>query len=129
MSALIPQDVVPRQPEGRVIQDISSRLTTVTLHVTSAAMIRGFRHKGLRLLYEADDRSKVRQDQVRRLSVILAALDEAIAADDLDRPSFRLHALKGELSGFWSVTVNGNWRVIFRFDDGQAFDVDLVDYH
>ena len=92
-------------------------------------MIESFRHKGLRLLFEADDRSKVRQDQVRRLAIVLAALDDAAAIDDLNRPSFRLHPLKGELAGFWSVWVNGNWRVTFRFEDGRALDVDLVDYH
>ena len=92
-------------------------------------MIASFRHKGLRLLYESDDRSRLRQDQVRRLTVILAALDEAMSVQDMDRPSFRLHPLKGELAGFWSVWVNGNWRVIFRHEDGEAHDVDLVDYH
>lgn len=92
-------------------------------------MIETFRHKGLRLLYSADDRSKVRQDQVKRIAIILAALDDATSIDDLSRPSFRLHALKGEFDGFWSVWVNGNWRVIFRFDDGRVLDVDLVDYH
>lgn len=92
-------------------------------------MIGSFRHKGLRQLYKSDDRSRLRQDQVRRLSVILAALDEATDARDMDRPSFRLHPLKGEFAGFWSVWVNGNWRVVFRIEDGEARDVDLVDYH
>jgi proteic killer suppression protein len=49
--------------------------------------------------------------------------------DDLNRPSFRLHPLKGDLKGFWAVTVRANWRIIFRFENGKAFDVDLVDYH
>ena len=92
-------------------------------------MIESFRHKGLRLLFEADDRSKVRQDQVRRISIILAALDEAATVEDMNRPSFRLHPLRGELSGFLSVWVNGNWRIIFRLEDGRATDVDLIDYH
>ena len=92
-------------------------------------MIESFRHEGLRLLFEADDRSKVRQDQVRRIAMVLAALDEAASMEDLNRPSFRLHSLRGELSGFWSIWVNGNWRVTFRFDAGRVFDVDLVDYH
>ncbi|PPQ31053.1 hypothetical protein CCR94_10455 [Rhodoblastus sphagnicola] len=50
-------------------------------------------------------------------------------SDDLKRPSFRLHRLKGDLRSFWAVTVRANWRIIFRFEDGKAFDVDLVDYH
>jgi toxin HigB-1 len=92
-------------------------------------VIESFRHKGLRLLFEADDRSKVRQDQVRRVSIILVALDEAASVEDLNRPSFRLHSLRGELTGFWSVWVNGNWRIIFKFEAGRVFDVDLIDYH
>ena len=48
---------------------------------------------------------------------------------DLDYATFRLHPLKGDLKGFWSITVRANWRIIFRFEDGKAFDIDLVDYH
>lgn len=92
-------------------------------------MIGSIRHKGLKLLYERDDRSRLRPDLVKRISVLLAALDQASAFEEMDRPSFRLHALKGELAGHWSVWVNGNWRIVFRFVDGQALDVDLVDYH
>lgn len=54
---------------------------------------------------------------------------DASAAGDMDLPGFRLHRLKGDLAGFWSVTVSSNWRVIFRFEGGHASDVDLVDYH
>ncbi len=60
---------------------------------------------------------------------ILARLDAASAAADMDLPGFRLHPLKGELKGFWAVTVRANWRVIFRFADQEALDVDYVDYH
>jgi proteic killer suppression protein len=56
-------------------------------------------------------------------------LDNALVIDAVDLPGFRLHALRGELHGYWAVTVRGNWRVIFRFENGQALDVDLVDYH
>jgi len=59
----------------------------------------------------------------------LARLDAASAAEDMDLPGFRLHPLKGELKGFWAVTVRANWRVIFRFSDRDAWDVDYVDYH
>ncbi len=92
-------------------------------------MIVGFRHKGLRQLYESDDRSRLQQALVRKISIILAALDEAETITDMDRPAFRLHALKGELAGSWSIWVNGNWRITFSFEDGRAEDVDLVDYH
>ena len=64
-----------------------------------------------------------------RIAVVLAALDEASVITDLDRPSFRLHQLKGDLKGYWSITVRANWRVIFTFADGDASNVDFVDYH
>lgn len=92
-------------------------------------MIDRFRHKGLQRLYEDDDRSKLPTDMVDRIRRILAALDAATTIKAMDQPTFRLHALKGELKGFWAVTVRSNWRIIFRFEDGDAFDVDLVDYH
>ncbi|MEA2840980.1 MAG: toxin HigB [Methylobacteriaceae bacterium] len=66
---------------------------------------------------------------VERIRTILAALDAAEAAEEMNRPSFRLHALKGDLQGFWAVTVRANWRIIFRFAKGHALDVDLLDYH
>ena len=64
-----------------------------------------------------------------RLENVLAVLDAATTATDLDLPGYRLHALKGDLKGLWSVTVSGNWRITFRVEDGNVFDVDLTDYH
>lgn len=92
-------------------------------------MIRSFAHKGLKRLYEAGDRSKLAADLVDRIAGILAALDEAAVISDLDRPSFRLHQLKGTLKGCWSITVRANWRIVFTFEDGDASDVDFLDYH
>ena len=92
-------------------------------------MVRSFRHRGLKRLYERGDRSRVRADQAERLAVALADLDDARRPSDLDLPGYRLHPLKGDLKGFWSISVSGNWRIIFRFDDGDVYDVDLVDYH
>lgn len=92
-------------------------------------MIRSIRHRGLKRLYEDDDSSKLRQDQVERIRDILEPLDVATRAADMNMPGLRLHPLKGKLRGFWSASVSGNWRIIFRFDDGDAYDVDLVDYH
>jgi proteic killer suppression protein len=68
-------------------------------------------------------------DHAEKLRDILARLDAAGAASDMDLPGFRLHVLKGRLRGFWAVTVRANWRVIFHFADGDAFDVDYLDYH
>ena len=92
-------------------------------------MIQGFRHKGLKLLFERDDRRKVQAGHADKIARVLARLEEASEVGDMDLPGFRLHRLKGDLAGFWSVTVSGNWRVIFRFEGGHASDVDLVDYH
>jgi toxin HigB-1 len=66
---------------------------------------------------------------LERLRLILSALDAAGQIEDMDQVTFVLHPLKGDLKGFWSVKVQGNWRVIFRFADGKATDIDLVDYH
>ena len=92
-------------------------------------MIESFRHKGLKRFYEDDDRKHLPREMVERIRDILSALDAAETIEGLSRPSFRLHALKGRLEGFWAVTVRANWRIIFRFADGRVFDVDFVDYH
>ncbi|MGA2230961.1 MAG: type II toxin-antitoxin system RelE/ParE family toxin [Tepidisphaeraceae bacterium] len=92
-------------------------------------MIRSIRHKGLRRLYDDDDPRGVMHEHAQKLRDILVRLDAAGSAVDMDLPGFRLHPLKGELAGFWAVTVRANWRVIYRFADGDAFDVDYVDYH
>lgn len=103
--------------------------TNVKLHFTFVRVIESFRHKGLRLLFENDDARKVSADMVERLRLILSALDTAETVEDMNQPTFRLHPLKGQLKGFWAITVRANWRVIFRFADGNASDVDLTDYH
>jgi len=92
-------------------------------------MIRSFRHKGLKRLYEDDDRRGVSAERVVKLQDILARLDAATSVADLDLPGFRLHPLKGRLKGFWAITVRANWRVIFRFQYRDAVDLDLIDYH
>jgi proteic killer suppression protein len=92
-------------------------------------MVRSIRHKGLQRLYEEDDPRGVNREHAEKLRDILARLDAAGAVTDMDLPGFRLHPLKGELKGFWAVTVRANWRVIFRFADGDALDVDYIDYH
>jgi proteic killer suppression protein len=92
-------------------------------------MIRSIRHKGLKRFYEDDDPRGVIAEHVVKLRDILARLDAARVVADLDVPGFRLHRLKGDYKGFWAVTVRANWRVIFRFDDHDAFDVDYADYH
>jgi proteic killer suppression protein len=92
-------------------------------------VIRSIRHKGLKRLHQDDDPRGVIVDHAEKLRDILARLDAAGTASDMDLPGFRLHALKGRLRGFWAVTVRANWRVTFRFVDRDAFDVDYLDYH
>jgi proteic killer suppression protein len=92
-------------------------------------MIRIFRHKGLRRFFEDDDGTKVPSDTVERIRLILSTLHAAQEIEGMNVPTFRLHPLKGGLKGLFSVTVRANWRIIFRFEDGEAFDVDFVDYH
>jgi proteic killer suppression protein len=92
-------------------------------------VIRSIRHKGLKRLYEDDDHRGVVSQHTERLRDILVRLEASTSIADMDLPGFRLHPVKGELRGFWAVTVRANWRVIFRFAEGDAIDVDYVDYH
>jgi proteic killer suppression protein len=92
-------------------------------------VIRSFRHRGLRRFYESGDPSRIDAALRGKVQRILSALDAAESPRALNIPGFRLHPLKGNLAGFWSVTVSGNWRVIFRLEEGAVFDVDLLDYH
>ena len=88
-----------------------------------------FKHRGLRMLFENDDRRRLAAAQVDKIKRVLARLDEATDIKHMALPGFGLHPLKGNLKGFWAVSVSGNWRIIFRFDKSNAYDVDLVDYH
>jgi proteic killer suppression protein len=92
-------------------------------------MIVSFKHKGLKRFFEDDDRSKLPAELAGKIADILAALDAATTPDHLNRPSFKLHLLKGERKGQWAVTVRANWRIVFGFDGANAVDVDFIDYH
>jgi len=92
-------------------------------------VIRSFKHRGLKRLYERGNRSGIRADFIDTVEEIVAFLDAASTPQALDLPGYRLHQLKGDLRGFWSLTVRANWRIIFRFQDGDAWDVELTDYH
>jgi toxin HigB-1 len=92
-------------------------------------MIKSFRHKGLVQLFEEDSSRGINAAHERKIKQILGLLGAANSINDLNFTTFRLHALKGDLKNYWSMSVNGNWRIIFRFEDGNIFDVDLVDYH
>lgn len=92
-------------------------------------MIKSFKHKGLRRFFETGSLAGIQASHANRLRMQLAALDTAQTIDDMDLPGFRLHSLKGERSGIWSITVSGNWRVTFEFFDGNAHIVNYEDYH
>jgi len=92
-------------------------------------VIKSFKHKGLRILFETGKATGVQPSHTKRLRMQLAALDTAQEIGDMDLPGYRLHPLKGRLDGRWSITVNGNWRMTFEFRDGNAYVLDYEDYH
>ena len=92
-------------------------------------MIKSFRHRGLQRLYERGDRSRINPTLVDKVETALGLLDVAETPAAVNLPGYRLHPLRGDLRGFWSIRISGNWRLIFRFDDRDVCDVDLVDYH
>lgn len=92
-------------------------------------VIVSFRHKGLRSLYETGSQRGIRAAHVPKVRRILSVLDHASTPQDVAIPSFRVHQLKGDLVGHWSVRVSGNWRITFRFVDGDVELVDYQDYH
>jgi len=92
-------------------------------------MIRSFRHRGLAALYAGTTTRRLAPDHVERLRDILALLDQASRPTDMNLPGLRLHRLKGAMKDRWAVSVSGNWRVTFRFQDGDAVEIDYLDYH
>ncbi len=92
-------------------------------------MIASFRHRGLKALYNGKTARRVAPAHVEKLRDILAVLDRSQGPEDMNLPGFHLHELKGRLRGHYAVSVSGNWRMTFRFEDGSAVDVDYVDYH
>lgn len=92
-------------------------------------MIESIKHKGLKRLYEKNDRSGIRPDLVDKVQKVLSALDAADSPQDMALPLFRFHPLTGNRRGTYAVTVKANWRITFSFRQGAACDVDLEDYH
>lgn len=92
-------------------------------------MIVGFRHRGLKRLYEQGDKSGIGANIRGRVERILFILDQAETLEEIDLPGFRLHQLSGARKDAWSIRVTGNWRITFSFEDGNVSDADLEDYH
>jgi proteic killer suppression protein len=91
--------------------------------------IKKIRHKGLKKFFVNGDKSGIQPAYIHKIGLILDLLDGATMSDDMDFPGSNFHRLKGNLKEFYSIHVNGNWTIIFRFEEGDAFDVDLIDYH
>ena len=92
-------------------------------------MIRSFAHKGLAELFLRGNKKKVQAKHVQKLLDILDLLDAAHGPKDMNFPGADLHPLKGALKGFWAVRVSGNWRVVFRFEGTDVYDINYLDYH
>jgi toxin HigB-1 len=92
-------------------------------------MIKTFRHKGLQRFFETGSKSGIQAVHATRLRLQLAALNQAVQAEDLSASAWGLHPLKGDLKGHWALTVNGNWRLVFAFEGTDAVLVDYCDYH
>ena len=97
--------------------------------VNLRSMIKTFNHKGLRKFFETGSVFGIQPGHKRKLRIRLTALDTATSIEDMDLPGFRLHPLKGDRQGFWAIDVSKNWRMVFKFQDGNAFVVDYEDYH
>lgn len=92
-------------------------------------MIQSIKHKGLKRLWEKNDESRLPSMQVDRIREILTQLDDTQTKEDMNFPGYNLHELKGDLKGHYAVKVTGNYRITFRLDGGNVFDVNYVDYH
>jgi proteic killer suppression protein len=92
-------------------------------------MIKSFKHKGLKLFFETGNTKGINQDHKQKLRIRLAALDTATCIEDMDLPGYRLHSLKGNKKGLMAIDVSKNWRIVFKFEDGNTYVVDYEDYH
>lgn len=92
-------------------------------------MIKSFKHKGLKKFFYYGDVSGIQTEHAYKLQRLLTAIDESLNINGLNFPGFGLHQLKGELKDLWSVKVNGNWRITFKFENGDAYILDYQDYH
>ena len=99
------------------------------LSVYTHKMISTFKHKGLEAFHKQGQTKGIQQSHVKRLRGILAFLEASVIVADMDIPGFNLHPLKGDKKNYWAVKVDGNYRVTFCFENGNAYDADVVDYH
>jgi len=104
-------------------------LTTVHLQFTIDNMIKSFKSKKLEKAHNNDDFSDINPEYRERCRLLLSAIDVACLVTDLNQPSLNLHRLKGDRKNIWALTVRANWRITFKFEDGNAYILDYEDYH
>jgi proteic killer suppression protein len=92
-------------------------------------MIRRFRHRGLERFFQSGDASGIGPQHTARLRRLLTSLNTTAGPSGMNLPGYRLHRLRGDREGQWAVSLSGNWRIVFEFEDDDATNVDLVDYH
>jgi len=92
-------------------------------------MIKTFAHKGIEAFFRKGTKAGIQVVHAARLARQLAQLNQSQGPRDMNLPGWRLHSLSGGLDGHWAVTVSGDWRLTFRFEDGDAILVDYQDYH
>lgn len=92
-------------------------------------MIKSFQHKGLKAFFETGNKAGIQAQHAQKLTRVLLRLDIAKAANDVNLPGWRLHQLAGGLTGHYSIVINGNWRITFKFEGGDVVLVDYLDYH
>jgi toxin HigB-1 len=92
-------------------------------------MIKSFKHKGLKKFYETGNKAGIKSSHNKKLRIQLTALNTATCIEDIDIPGFRLHPLKANRKGLWAIDVSKNWRIVFRFEEGNVYVVDYEDYH
>ncbi len=119
---------VPQYPPGLSERQAVPQLDTRHLSLHNRTVIGSFRHSGLKKMFEGNPR-RIATNLRPRVALALSALDAAESPLELNVPGYRLHQLKGNQKGVWSITMSGNWRITFRFEAGCAHDVDLIDYH
>ncbi|MBI2743639.1 MAG: type II toxin-antitoxin system RelE/ParE family toxin [Chlamydiales bacterium] len=91
--------------------------------------IKSFKHKGLKKFFDSGSKAGIQAAHAKKIELVLDLLNSAMEAKDMNFPGSDFHLLKGGLKGFYSVHVNGNWTIIFRFENGEAIDVNLIDHH
>ena len=95
----------------------------------TSPMIKDFKHKGLEKFFTTGSTRGIQAKHGSKLRIQLAMLDASVEVDDMNKPGWNLHQLKGRKAGIWSIKVSGNWRLTFTFEDGDAYIVNYEDYH